>query len=404
MKRIRHSSESGLTLIESAIALVVVSVGFVAATEILDRGVTHSRTGIAENGMQEDARMALTRVFDDVAESKAGFVDTLMRVHYVNPGSAPYSVESDRFTVPGIQLAQCTDPTCKFHTPTNLNVDTMRYDCGFEYRQGPSITPTARGKIWPGALAHCPLDGTSLAQPARLDGIKMLVPRNAAGAFTTTGNGDPRFSGLVFIFPCASSDGLCELRRYSVYTSDLLAVPATVSGTWTEFSPTDPTMVELLDFGTDGTTDGIRDGSVPRTGAQSDAATEIFTTGTINGQPSIVLMKSLGSSTNYPWRLFSLQINLATGMTSVLAQYYASSGVSWRVQRTFQRTPGLVVRHLTEFAASTAASSPWSSTDNPRGLTDPRVLRITLGTSARPNPDSDTWQSHIESFTLKTRN
>ncbi len=404
MTRPTFRSESGLTLVETMIAMAVVSIGFVAASEMFSRALSHTHSGVTENMVEANTRNALATMFDPITESKMAFVDTSTRTHYTVAGLISFSQESDRFLVPGTTLRQCPSATCKFHTTTSLLVDTLRYDCGFEYRNGSSLSPVARGKVWPGSLSRCPLDGSVLASAPRLDGVRLFIPRTSDGVLSVDASGRPRWLGMVIYFPYATTDGLCELRRYDVYVSDLLSVPATVTGTWTLFDPVSPTMVNLMDFGTDGTTNGVPDGSVPRTRTGSDASMELFVSGTVNGQPSLVIYKSLGSSTSYPWRTLSLQINLATGATTFLVQHYQSASLRWRAERAFTRTPRTIVRQLTEFAVSTSASSPWSSSTNPRGVSDPRVVRITVGSTARAEAESEQWQHHIESFSLMTRN
>lgn len=74
-------------------------------------------------------------------------------------------------------------------------------------------------------------------------------------------------------------------------------------------------MIDLWDFGTDGTRDGTQDGSVPVVAAQSDATCDVFTVGSSRSDgPAIIRTKvrfpTLGA---YPQREASLTVNMKTG-------------------------------------------------------------------------------------------
>ena len=49
------------------------------------------------------------------------------------------------------------------------------------------------------------------------------------------------------------------------YVEDVLAAPPTWSTGYNRFDPTNPSIIDLFDFGADGTTNGMPDGSVPVT-------------------------------------------------------------------------------------------------------------------------------------------
>ena len=216
--------------------------------------------------------------------------------------------------------------------------------------------------------------------------------------------GTPRWGGLVFLFPCATPDGLTELRRYDVSVSDLLTNPPSYSSGFNRFAPTNPTMIDLFDFGTDGTTNGVPDGKVPLTTTLSDARTEVFSVVTYQTQPVILVSKSLGMGSVYPQRSLVLRINLATGDTYFSVDHHDTATVYWSATRTFTRMPKTIVSGLTELAISTAVSHPYNAATNPTGLSEPRVVRITVGTSDSPkNPDTR-WLHHVETFQIKTRN
>jgi hypothetical protein len=201
-----------------------------------------------------------------------------------------------------------------------------------------------------------------------------------------------------------SSNGLTELKRYDVYVSDLVAAAPTYSAGFNRFTPLAPSMVDLFDFGTDGTTNGACDGKVPLTNATSDAKTESFTTATYNGSPVILVTKSLGGGVIYPSRSLTLRIDLATGQTYFSVSHYDSGTVYWTATRTFTRTPRTLVHNVTEFAVSTAVSDPYNAVSNPRGVSEPDVIRVTLGTSGADHTEGEQWQHHVEEFQLKARN
>lgn len=397
--------DHGFTLTETIIAMTVMSIGLLAAVTILGRGTAHSETATALFMNADRARGALSGMFDAMTETAIEHVDTSMRVHGV---VAANDLTSDRFTIPGSTLTQCTSPTCGFHTRADLSVITQRLQCGFEYRTGLLGGSVTRGKILPPTLSSCPFDGSALGSSARLDGVKFFIARDESGTFTALGDGSPNWQGLIFFFPCATAGGLCELRRYDVYVSDLTAAPPTSSAGWTRFSKTNPSMIDLFDFGTDGTTNGTTDGKVPLTNATSDALTEAFTTATYQGNPVILVTKMLGVTafgvSTYPSRSLTLRIDLATGETDFSVDHHDTATSYWTASRTFTRAPRTVLRRLTEFAVSTAVSDPFHAATNPAGVSEPNVIRITVGTSESPRNEATEWVHHVDTFQMKARN
>jgi hypothetical protein len=382
-------------------------VGLLAGLALLDRGTVQSEVATSLFLNEDRARGALAGIFDILTETSIKHVDTGMRVH--GPVAANDAF-SDRFTIPGITLRQCTSPSCSFHTRDDLTVFPRRFDCGYEYCAGLLNTPVTRGKIWPSAMTTCPLDGSTLSTVPRLDGMKFFVARDSTGAFTKLPDGKPRWGGIVFLFPCVSHSGLCELRRYDVYTSDLFATPPSYSAGWSRFDPLNPSMIDLFDFGKDGTTNGIPDRKVPVRNALSDAQNEIFTTGTYLGEPAILFSKILPGpgavwgGGPYPQRTLTLRISLATGETEFTVDHHDTATSFWTATATFTRTPRTLVQGLTEFAVSTAVSHPFHAVTNPSGVAEPDVVRITLGTSDAPRDQISRWLHHVETFQIKTRN
>jgi prepilin-type N-terminal cleavage/methylation domain-containing protein len=394
--------DRGFTIVEAMVAMVVMSLGLLAAVAVLRRGTAFSESSSALLRSQDRARGALAGIFDPLTEASIDNVDTSMRVH--NTLAVINDVSSDRFTIPGVSLRQCTSPTCRFHTRTDLSVITRNRNCSFEYCTGALNASVTRGKIVPGTLTSCPYDGSSLSTTARLDGVRFFVARDQTWAFTALANGSPKWSGLVLMFPCVSSNGLTELKRFDVYASDLVAAPPSYSTGFNRFTPLAPSMIDLFDFGTDGTINGVCDAKVPLTNATSDAKSEMFTTATYNGSPVILITKSLGGGIVYPARSLTLRIDLASGQTYFSVSHYDTATVYWTATRTFTRMPRTLVRNVTEFAVSTAVSDPYDAVSNPRGVSEPDVIRVTLGTSDAGHTEGSEWQHHVEEFQLKARN
>jgi prepilin-type N-terminal cleavage/methylation domain-containing protein len=398
-------ADRGFTLVETVVAMTVMSLGLLAALTILDRGTAHSDTATALFMNDDRARGALAGMFDVMTETAIKNVDTSMRVHTALPLT---DVASDRFTIPGVSLKQCLSPTCRYHTRQNLSVITDRRHCGFEYCSGALGASVTRGKVVPPSMTSCPFDGSSLSSSARLDGVKFFIPRDDSGTYMAKADGSPQWTGLVFLFPCASPDGLAELRRYDVYTSDLLANTPAANAGWTRFPKLNPSMIDLFDFGTDGTTNGTCDGKVPLTNATSDGTTESFTAATYQGSPVILYTKTLGTTIlglpTYPNRSITVRINLQTGETYFAVDHHDSATVYWTDSRTFTRSPKTLMRGLTEFAVSTQVSDPYNVTTNPRGVSEPNVIRVTVGTSDAKRSDRGEWVHHVDTFQIKARN
>jgi hypothetical protein len=253
-------------------------------------------------------------------------------------------------------------------------------------------------------MTSCPYDSSSLSTTPRLDGVKFFIPRDSTDAFTANGDGTARFGGLVFLFPCATPNGLTELRRYDVYASDLVGAPPNYSGGFSRFSPLAPTMIDLFDFGTDGTTIGSPDGKVPLTNTTSDATNETFTTATYQGDPVILVSKTLNTGILYPQRTLTLRINLSTGQTYFSVDHHDTATVYWKANRTFTRMPRTLVGNLTELAISTSVSHPYDAGTNPTGVAETNVVRVTVGTSDAPRNSDTQWHHHVETFQIKARN
>ena len=155
----------------------------------------------------------------------------------------------------------------------------------------------------------------------------------------------------------------------------------------------------------DGTTDGAPDGQVPLTAITSDAEQAAFFVGTYLGEPAVILTKTLGSSTSYPWRTVNLIVRLRDGFTSLTANHYESAGTFWTGTCTLTRQPQVLVNNLTEFSFSTAASNPHDAVANPDGVSDPAIVRLTIATTDYWTRDGESeWNHNVEELVLKPRN
>jgi hypothetical protein len=394
--------DCGFTLVEATVVLSLMTVALLTGLQLLSQSAAQTEQATSLFLNEDRARGGLSGMFDIVAETSILHVDTAMRVHGLLVAN---DIFSDRFTIPGVVLRQCTSPTCAFHTRDDLTVFEDRLYCGHEYRTGLLGGPVTRGKNWPATMSSCPLDGWPLSTAPRLDGAKFFIPRTESGTFTKTPTGTPIWSGLVFLFPYVSHHGLCELRRYDVYVSDLLAGTLTYSPAWNRFPPLAPSMIDLFDFGVDGTTTGAPDGKVPLTNVLSDAVTESFTVGTYQGAPTILVTKSIPNGAlpgGFPQRQLTLRIDLDTGETEFSVTHKDTSTLNWIASCNFTRAPRTLIQGLTELAISTSVSDPQSPATNPMGVSEPRVVRITIGTSDAA--EGNKWFNHVESFQIKTRN
>jgi len=410
----RSHDQRGHSLVEVLAAVTVMSIGIFGAYAAADGGTGLSNLGRSISRTNASGRMALGPLQDLVAETRVGFIDTCMRFSYRSSG---YVYESDRFTLFDGNLRQCSSPVCRFHTDQSLSQNMSAYHCGFEYRSGSGVSPVARGKLWPSGLSTCPLDGAQLFNSATLDGVRFFTARGFDGSFTASATGTagdgPNWDGLVLVFPYARGGELPALYRYEVHVSDLLGADGTVSysADWSEFDPLAPSMLDLWDFGTDGTMDGVRDGSVPSTATASDSDYEGFYTGSSSnsaGQVESVVVWAkhlMGSINGYPQRIASLVVNLETGQTNLSVSHATSSTTYWTGSVDLSRAPKLLARDVTEFAVSTSVTNPYDASTNPTGVEDASVVRMTLVTTAEELFKGATrWVHHLDTFTLSPRN
>jgi prepilin-type N-terminal cleavage/methylation domain-containing protein len=402
MKRTTRPLQAGFSLLEVCVALVILAMGMTASLAIFNRGssfVTQASVGLQSD---ESGRFALATLTDPIQEARLGHIDTSFRVKY----SDGTWYQSDRFFFDNLGLSQCLSPLCRYHTRPDLTTRIPEFHCGYEFRSGLGWSPITRGKIWPASMTRCPLDGGWLSNqgPVGMDGVKLFTARAPDGTFTQTPA--PRWTGLLFFFPApkGNREG-ADLMRYDLQIADLFADTVNWSPGWSRWDPVAPNLAELFDFGTDGTTDGQPDGSVPVTAPQSDADLEGFFTALWNEELSIVYLKQLGSPGDLPYRWIQVLVRLRDGDTAAWIEHHEVGGEFWSGSARFTRPPRLLVPNITEFSVSTALSNPFDPATNPTGVTEEESVRVTIVTSQDDNDrGGQVWANRISSCQIAPRN
>lgn len=405
------TGQSGFTVVEVVAALVVFSLGILGAASMFDSGASLSSLGRRVIDSRESTRTATGPLFEILAESKAGSVDTTCRYVFSTLGIA---YASDRFSMNNMGIRQCLSPTCSFHTSAALDIHESGYLCAMDHLHSATV-PTLRGKQWPGDLALCPLDQSPMTDNVRLDGVRVLSSRNKTGAFVRDQDGKPSWSSMVFIAPRPTKGGLPELVAFRIYASDLNPVGQSyATGSWTQFPAASPTMINLFDFGTDGglngVPDGVPDGSLPVCAASADSHVEIFfisaSTGPLTDpQGYLVYEKQYSTPGVYPYRYASIFINLNTEEIVFQVSHAISSSTKWEGYAQFTRSPQILARNVTEFVASTRDSLPFDDILSPFGISEDHVVRVVVGTTGQERIESDYRYFHqIDQHVIKPRN
>lgn len=390
-------TEDGFTLIEMAVAVTIFTIGMAILMTSFESASDLSTQAAATAMNDAEVRRSTTKIIDLIAESSAASVDTMARYHSTG---ASVDFATDRFWTSSMR--QCWSSTCSFHTRPDLSVDGTRYACSLEYRRGYGTTTSAMGKVWGRDQDTCAFDGNQLSTGANLDGIKLLVARSD-GSFQMD-QGNPLWRTMVFIFPRRSDDGLMELARYELRIDDILAAMPVESTNWSRWTAADLDWNDLLDFGGDGTTDGIPDGSVPLTPETSDASEEIFSNATSSHGPAVVFTKTVGSW-GLTFRHLTIVLYLESGLIDFSVSHYEDSSTYWNVDGTVTRAPEVLIRGVTEFAVSTADSDPWDATINPTGVEQEGIVRVHVGTSRKYRRDGqELWAHQVDTFTVRPRN
>ena len=393
--RMQHDkSMAGISLVEISFSITILTVGMAVMTASLGRGSSYSRAAEARVSVEETGRLPMPYLTDLLIETSPRFLDTTARYHF---GSEGFDFSSDHFIVQG--MSQCPSATCGFHTRNDLTVDRANYQCGFAYR-GEEAASEIWGKNWPEDVERCAFDDSALVQYGRMDVLKTFVARGLDGEFTMDG-GRPTWDTMVVLCPVVDEEGACNLVRYDLSLADVIAMDPEFSENWDRWDPLEPSLPELFDFGSDGTLDGVPDGSVPVTAETSDANIEIFLPATSNKGPALLFEKTLGEPTDVTYRRLYFVIFLDTNEISLQIHHQEEGERFWSVNGMLEVSPQVVVSDLSEFSVSTRVSNPWDRVTNPTGIKTNETVRVTLGTTKKITDRGEvSWVHHVDTFTV----
>ncbi|MBI4616579.1 MAG: type II secretion system protein, partial [Planctomycetes bacterium] len=366
MKTIR--SRSGFTLLEMMVGVVIFVVLIGGIFVAMKAAQTTFATGEQLSAETEKSAAIAEKIRKDLEESSIRVVDTSFRYHYGTSAGSDYM--SNHFYESLPTLRECSSSSCPWNTDYGAGSSVVSalpqaYVSSNRSYYGTG-TPTAvkRGRQWLGLPASntlCPYDNSYLYSGGYLDAVMLFSPRDQNGDYVTADYSAEEdaadeqkkadWESIVFYFPYWDPDSEeLQLRRLAVYKDDLLtgSVAGTVydfnaagQGSWTawngNFPAGDPTFVDLLDYGTDGTLNGTVDGSIPLTPSTSDAHYDYFqaytsywttAAGEINTTSSLYRYKYFYNSSYY--RYFYIYIDRGTGRVWWYVYFYNySNGAYW---------------------------------------------------------------------------
>ncbi len=398
---------SGATLLETVVGSAVFVVVMAALFATIKAGQDTIESGSRLSDNTEWSSRVSERIQADLLECSLEHVDTAFRSHQQASPSSDQFANHCWEQIP--RLSQCYSPACPWNRPLDGGIAVDRVPqiyCGRSravYGTTESVSPY--GRIWKGLESSlCPLDGAYASPGADLDAMMLFSPRDESGTFVTDECSEaealagltlaPDWQSIIFYFPYFDGqlDDL-QLRRLVVYRRDLLTgdVPgqeydswAGGSTAWTDWDDNvpagQPTLVDLFDFGTDGTTNGAPDGLIPLTPAAADSDSDSFQAYSYAGSGNVVesylyrykdLWSVPGSSKN-----LYLYVDRRTGYV-YWAVYFTQGGSSFYRYAAFTRTPEIVVRGLIDCDFSTAVSNP-ATAKNPNGVGNAATVRVAL--------------------------
>jgi hypothetical protein len=369
-----RKDQSGMSLVETTIALAVLILGMGSAYSLLSVGTSQAKTS-NEVLVGDTATIVPLQILADlVTESSASYIDTTMRYHY---SDFEISYSSDRFAIAG--LSQCMSPICRWHTNSgNSREEHLHFA---HENRGLNLTDYTRGKVIPGEAETCPFDGSQLASFGYMDVLRVFSARDSQGKFHVDSSGRALWQKAVFVAPIPDDNGTCSLVKFEVHVSELVAGGVVASGGWDRWPADSPSLIQLFDFGLDGTTNGEPDARVPTTPDQADSHDDAFFISTHNSNTSLYLYKRLNNPGEYPHRLVVMDYNLVTGELNFSARHHDSPTETWETTTSLVRKPEVLLRGVTEFVCSTASSNPNVLGAAAPGVESPSIVRIGLGTS-----------------------
>ncbi len=426
---------SGFTLLELMVVVVVFAVVLGAVMATLQTADEATRANTARTQAVEQTKNAIQRVSREIEESGLGTICCLnsyfRTVTQLNLPPAPGGLVPTpiSFTVPLTQSVsdtrtfqsesgkQCASASCPWFFNNVTSVARYPQASLIEARvttinTSTTITLDRYGRPWPMSFQSCPLDGSPLMNGTVQGSIRFLTPRDINNNFimdefsAVEASNDLQkksdWQSMVFIAPFYNSDKLSmELRRYVIYKSDLYATSAqhtlfdSQQVGWTDWAANLvrdntgalvndlPTFIDLLDFGSNGTVDGIPDNLIPNRPEDSDAHLEGYLlTTTLTGsvvEGTIVWIKYLWDDITGKYRYWSLSIDRRTGQITWTV-YFGNNNFAefWYRSVILTRAPEVITNHVGAVDFSTNRSNPFVTTTNEGGVKSPDVVRVTF--------------------------
>lgn len=386
----RRDGRAGFSLVETAIGVTVLSTALCVVLFTTKSAQDGARSGERRTEATDRARLALAEIAAEVEESALATVDCLFRSHAT--GGSDWS-DTRSFESGGRR--QCLSSTCAWSAPGGAPFYPHSY-CSQRYYTSGSSTLTQYGRLWAPQETQCPKDGTYLSSGAYVPALKLFSPRDAGGTFVSADytaseavsglQGKADWQAIVVYMPYYNAaTGKTELRRHVAYKSDLFAAASQGASGWTAWSGNSPAnlpaMLDLVDFGQDGTPDGVPDGKLPLTPQASDAQNEYFlaTSSVTSGVTSAYFYWYKYYNAGGKYRYFYLYVDRTTGLTTWQV-YFADNNFAqyWYRYASFTRAPRVVAADVAGADFSTATSNPWNAVTNPGGMQNTKNVRLTL--------------------------
>ncbi len=461
------NKRSGFTLLEVAIVSVLFAVVAGAMMSVLSSAQDSSESSLDRAEAVERAKISVQRISTELEESGLSTVDCTFRYHAQAISATPPTPASPAPYPTSYRLSynydfsyskyyqsqygkQCThynSPWSKFHgvgAPRYPQAQIAERRMTYNYNGRTGEYLRRFGRTWPASHSRCPLDGAYLMNGSYVGAMKFFSPRDASQNhnFVTdeysvgeagqnlTKKAD--WQSIVFYMPYkAKNSEVVELRRYVVYKTDLFTKGPQHSyfraeqKDWTDWDGNRvrsapgsglvsglPTMIDLFDFGTDGSPDGKPDGKIPRSPDKSDAQFEYYlayaysSSYTNRSYAWIYWIKYYYDETTGNYRYTYLRIDRDSGDV-YWTVYFGNDNFSsyWYRYARFTRKPEVISRRVVGVDFSTAQSNPYDLTKNPGGVKSKDTVRITIVLD-RPNVRKGTrkFNESVQTIQVSPRN